>query len=418
MSIDSRAIDTPAADAAKLLCWLGLGLLFVLVPCVGVFSKNAIYVLVPVGASIVLTGTILTSASFSFRNFFEGLFSPLGFIILFAAFWASLSLIWTPFPIDAGERLGKTLAMFALVAAVGSALPERTRPAQLYLLPAGLLLTSALSLGILISSRYGNTNVLRNFSEYDESLFERSILTLIVFIWPAIGALSLRERWMGAAILVVLVAAVAMTGFAQITLAAMGAGAFTFAVAMSGPRLTSRILAIFFAALIGLAPGLPFAFDYGLHAAGLRLDPQSSMAVWAEIVRGEGLRLITGHGFGVTSQALILGFLPLATPKSILFVVWYELGILGGLSFAVLAACAFLSMGRVSSLAAPAYLAGLVTVLTILCLGIATVQVWWINLVGCCIIAYVLLAKGLHRSKRPGAREIQEIDLDASGRQS
>jgi hypothetical protein len=224
--------------------------------------------------------------------------------------------------------------------------------------------------------------------------------------------LSLRERWISAAILVILVAAVAITGFAQITLASMGAGAFTFAIAMSGPRLTSRILAVLFAGLIALAPAVPLAFDYALHAAGMRLDPQSSMAIWADIVRDEGLRLITGHGFGVASQALIIGFLPLAIPKSILFVIWYELGLLGGLGFAFMVALAFLALGSTSSLVAPAFLAALVTILTISCFGIATVQVWWINLVGCCMIAYAVLAKGLHRSKRPGAREIREIGQD------
>jgi hypothetical protein len=293
-------------------------------------------------------------------------------------------------------------------------LPERTRPAHLYLLPIGLLLTSVLSLGSFIFSRVFVHSSLKSFSEFDESLVERSILTLIILIWPAMGALSLRERWISAAVLVLLVASVAIAGQAQITLAAMGAGALTFAIAMSLPRQISRVLAGFFAGLITLAPALPLLFGMGWQAFGLTLDPASPMTIWAAIVRSEGLRLITGHGLGVASQAAILGFLPLATPKSGLFIVWYELGALGGFALALLTAIALVMAGRAHRAIAPSLLAGLVTILTIACFGLATVQIWWINLIGCCVIAYALLIKGIHRLKRPGAGEIRDIDAQAA----
>lgn len=414
MFTESRALNSPAADAARLLGWLGLVLLLIVLPSIGLASKNAIYVLVPIGAALVLLASVLTLTAHPFKSFSKLVLSPLGLGVLFFAFWAALSLVWTPFPADGAERLIKTFAMVSLALAVAFCLPERTRPANLYLLPVGLLLTAVLSLGTLIFSRFYAHPASKGFSEFDESLFERSILTLIVLIWPAMGALSLRERWISAAVLVVLVASVAIAGLAQITLAAMGAGALTFALAMSSPRRVSLVLAGFIAALIATAPALPLLFGPILPMAGFKLDMASPMAIWAEIIKSEGPRLITGHGLGVASQAVILGFLPLATPKSVLFIVWYELGVLGALSLALFTALAFIEAGRAPQAIAPALLGGLVTILTVACFGLATVQIWWINLVGCCMIAFVLLIKGIPRLQRPKAGEIPDPEQDSA----
>src|SRR5205823_1362175 len=84
---------------------------------------------------------------------------------------------------------------------------------------------------------------------FDETLFERALITVIVLVWPALGLLSARENWIAAASLAILVAAVALVGFAQIALLAMGAGALIFATAMSGPERTARVM-------VWLMPGL------------------------------------------------------------------------------------------------------------------------------------------------------------------
>src|SRR6202011_6374728 len=104
--------------------------------------------------------------------------------------------------------------------------------------------------------------------EFDETLYERATITSIVLVWPALGFLSLLEHWIAAAILAVLVACVALAGFAQIALLAMGAGAFTFAMAMSGPIQTARFFAWLFAPLILFSPGLPLLYSLVLRMTG------------------------------------------------------------------------------------------------------------------------------------------------------
>ncbi|WP_421021913.1 hypothetical protein, partial [Klebsiella pneumoniae] len=52
--------------------------------------------------------------------------------------WAALSLVWTPFPGPAMERLANLVATIALTLLAYFALPDRMRSANLYLLPLGV----------------------------------------------------------------------------------------------------------------------------------------------------------------------------------------------------------------------------------------------------------------------------------------
>ncbi|HYP57738.1 MAG TPA: hypothetical protein VEQ35_05570, partial [Beijerinckia sp.] len=250
--------------------------------------------------------------------------------------------------------------------------------------------------------------------EFNESLFERSILTLIVLVWPALGALSLREHWVSAALLALAVAGVTMLGRAQISLAAMGAGAFTFAVAMSAPVKTARFLVVIFTPLILLAPAIPLLFHSAQELFGLHPEAASPMTIWADLVARDGLRLITGHGLDMATGAVSQGYLPVTTPKSLLFLIWYELGAIGAIALAAFVMRAFLGAGKAPASVAPALLAALTSVLTIAIFGLATVQIWWVSLLGCDILAFALLVKGVYRTKRPTSEEIEAIEEDPS----
>src|SRR6202011_4949800 len=166
--------------------------------------------------------------------------------------------------------------------------------------------------------------------EFDETLYERATITSIVLVWPALGFLSLREHWVAAAILAVLGAGGALAGFAQVGLPAMGAGAFTFAMAMSGPAKTARFFAWLFAPLILFSPLVPLLYRLVLWMTGS--DPgagSAPMLIWSELTGSQWPRLITGHGFDFVHRGLSLGYLPEATPRSLLLVLWFDLGLVG-----------------------------------------------------------------------------------------
>ncbi len=411
MSVASRHTETPAADAAKLLIRLGLAVLMVALPCAGVALRGAIYVLMPIGGVLVLLGSLVGEPEYGPRHLRTALLSPAGMTALFLTFWAGLSLLWTPFPAQAGQRFAQIVGTTFLVALVAAYLPTRTKTFDLYLLPVGVALSA---IAMLILAWRGPDWFLGAAGEFDESLFQRSLITLIVLVWPALGALSLREHWILAAALAVLAAAVALAGFAQIGLAAMGAAAFAFALAMPDAGRLARRLGFLFAGLVLLAPALPLIYGAILSLTRHEPGPASqSMLVWRDLVISEWPRLVTGHGFDTANRGAILGYLPELTPRSLLFVIWYDLGVIGAAAFAFLTLRVFLLASRIPAAIAPAALAGMVAILTLSIFGVATAQIWWVTLIDCAVIAFVVLIKGIYRTQRPAAPPFGEtLDIE------
>jgi hypothetical protein len=410
MSAAFRSGDTPAGAAAKLLIRLGLVLLFLGLPCTGIFWHGAIYVLMPVGAILVLIGALLDGSRQAGRRLWEVLISPMGATLLFLGLWAALSLVWTPFPAEAVVRFVQTSGAALLAGLAALYLPQQTKSLDLYLLPIGLALASAAT---IVLAFFDVPWFLGGFA-FDETLFERTLVTAIVLVWPALGLLSLREDWLAAASLAVLVAAAALAGFAQVALIAMGGGAFIFATAMSGPAKTARVLAWLMASLALLSPLLPLLYQLALRLTGVTAGPASApMLIWNDLVVAQWPRLITGHGYDFVHRGVNFGYLPAGTPASLLFVLWYDFGLVGAASFALLVVQLFTAAGRIPASAAPAVLAGLAAVLTIAILGIATSQIWWLTLIACDAIAFALLIKGAGGGRRPDVEAIRAIEAEA-----
>jgi hypothetical protein len=407
MSIAMRFSDTPAEASAKLLMRLGLAALFAGLPCAGIFWHGAIYVVLPVGAILILLGALLDSPPHARRRLRDAIVSPAGGAALLVALWAAASVIWTPFPAEAGERFLQFAGATSLAVLAAVYLPQKTKIVDFYLLPVGIAVASAATLALA----YFDTPWFFGGFEFDETLYERATITAIVLVWPALGFLSLREHWVAAAILAVLVAGVALAAFAQIALLAMGVGAFTFAMAMSRPTQTARFFAWFFAPLILFSPVLPLLYRLVLWVTGF--DPgagSAPMLIWSELIVSHWPRLITGHGLDFMHRGLSLGYLPEATPRSLLLVLWLDFGVVGAAGFAVLVVQAFRVAGLLPAKSAPALLAGLVAILTIAILGIATSQIWWLTLLDCEAVAFALLVKGADRARRPDARAIRAIE--------
>lgn len=134
------------------------------------------------------------------------------------------------------------------------------------------------------------------------------------------------------------------------------------------------------------------------------------MLAWSELVVSQWPRLITGHGLDFVHRGLSLGYLPEATPRSLLLVLWFDFGLVGAVGFSALVVQAFGIAGRLQVKTAPALLAGLVSILTIAILGIATSQIWWVSLLNCEAIAFALLVKGVDRARRPDVGAIRAIE--------
>lgn len=397
------AFDDPAAEAAQLLCRLALVILMILTPAAELFSQGALYVLLPVGATVLLIAGWLSSGHRD-RHLVAALLSPIGVAALFLVFWAGLSLIWAPFPDEAVARFVRALGTGVVVLLACAFLPERTNASDLYLLPIGVAATAIATAFLVL---FGPQSF-ANGAHPDSTLAQRCLLSVALLLWPALGALALRERWLLAAGLAVAVSLAAFVDFLQIALAATALGAVVYAIATAEAARTSQVLAFIFAVLVLLAP--IFAVSSLLIADLAQLPHSGPILAFADVAVAQWPRLLTGHGLGMAAQAIELGILPADTPRSILFTIWYELGFLGAAAFAVLGVRVFLAAGRSPPHFAPPLLAGLVAGLVVALWGTETTQLWWMTLNGLDAIAFVLLYK-TPRGKRP-AMQMRDAEAD------
>lgn len=397
------AFDDPAAEAAQLLCRLALVILMILTPAAELFSQGALYVLLPVGATVLLIAGWLSSGHRD-RHLVAALLSPIGVAALFLVFWAGLSLIWAPFPDEAVARFVRALGTGVVVLLACAFLPERTNASDLYLLPIGVAATAIATAFLVL---FGPQSF-ANGAHPDSTLAQRCLLSVALLLWPALGALALRERWLLAAGLAVAVSLAAFVDFLQIALAAIALGAVVYAIATAEAARTSQVLAFIFAVLVLLAP--IFAVSSLLIADLAQLPHSGPILAFADVAVAQWPRLLTGHGLGMAAQAIELGILPADTPRSILFTIWYELGFLGAAAFAVLGVRVFLAAGRSPPHFAPPLLAGLVAGLVVALWGTETTQLWWMTLNGLDAIAFVLLYK-TPRGKRP-AMQMRDAEAD------
>ena len=373
----------PARDAARLLGWFGLTILMVGAPLVGVLSRRSLFILLPIGAGLLFAAFFISVSTDGLKAMGDALRRPVGLAALFLGGWMGVSLMWTPFPREAVGRYAATLITSLLA---------------LYLLPGGMAVTALLTLAMAMfgpASFHGGT-------EFDPSLLERSVLTLIVMIWPALGALGAFQRWIWAMALAVLVVAALTLAVAPIAMSVFALSAVTFASAVSETTRVARGAAMVLGGLI--APALPFVLAPLAHSIPMvGRSTVAAMTDWRDLVTNDALRLITGHGLDTTRHGAASGYLPPHTPRSILFEIWYELGLLGALALAAIVALAIIAAGRVTPLVAPALLAGMVATLTIAVFGVATAQLWFVTLAALQAVAFGLLCRSSRGGDRPAA---------------
>ncbi len=401
MPLPPRRLDDHARDAAVLLGWFGMTILMIGAPLVGVLSRRALFILLPVGAGILFTAFLVSVSQSGLSSLRGAVLTPLGCAILFVAGWMGLSLVWTPFPSAAGPRYAVTISVALIAAFIIAYIPERRARPTLYLLPAGLVVTAVLTLAMVL---FGPSSF-RGGSEFDSSLLERSVITLLLLVWPALGALGLLGRWAEAIALAAVVALVIVVTFAQIALATFAVGAVTYAVAATNPKQVARLAAAGFGVLILLAPLVPFALapiTGSLHAVGS--STVAAMDDWRNLIGGDGLHLVTGHGFDTARRGVVYGYLPAHTPRTILFEIWYELGVLGALSLAAAIVLGFVAAGNAASGVAPSLIAGFAATLTIAVFGVATAQLWYVTTIGLDAVAFGLLCRSSPFAARPSAR--------------
>ncbi|MBM3552286.1 MAG: hypothetical protein FJX45_11050 [Alphaproteobacteria bacterium] len=395
MSVLSRRNnDEPAEEASRLLLRIGVFLLFVVSLIAPILARQTVYVLLPIGAALLLVAATLTPQEGSARSMRAILFSPPFLAALLLAAWTALSLLWTPFEGPA-ERFAKIAATLALVALATGFLPLRTKTSNLNLLPIGVAAaTIALAMvTLLLKPQYTLDDIL------DVGPLGRAGLGLSLLVWPAMGALAVRDRWYWAASLAVATVIACYLSRAPNAMPALAAGTAVFAASFGRPRMMSAIVAALMAAIVLLAP----LAAYGTHLLWPENPPLffRHLAFWGQMIETDGSRTLIGHGFGSATWGVLGGYLTPATPRSFVFKIWFDLGVLGAAAAALVAARASLFVGQSRPALAPFLLGGIGAGFAICLFGPAAEQLWWLTLAGLDAIAYALVMRGQFRKRLP-----------------
>lgn len=391
------AVD-PAAEAAALLRRLGFATLVLLVPATALVARRAVVVLVPCAILLIVLAGMLDGDRLPFGRTVKRLLRSRGGLaaaVLLA--WAGLSLLWTPFVGPASERLFNIVVTIALVLAGYVALPDRMRSANLYLIPVGTLAAAlaGVFLGINSSGRGG-------FDEDGQSL-ERGLVVLSLFLWPSVAWLRSRGRNLEALGLAAAGALAVALGPSYVALAALSIGALAFMATEANRRFGVRGTALLIAGLLVLSPLMTFATS--LWPAGVSSHPSlASLAVWREVIVADPIRLVTGHGFESALRARLVGLLPPNAPSTLLFEVWYELGVVGALALALALSGALRAAARDHPPLVPGMTAAFAAGFALTCLGAGTTQGWWFTAVSALVLVFVAAERGQFRSARPKAR--------------
>jgi hypothetical protein len=414
------AHDDPAEEAARLLTRIGVFLLFVVSLSLPALVGQTIYILLPIGAALLLSGASVSPAPHGkAASFWSVLGAPPVLAAIFLVAWAAISLSWTPFASGPPERLLKNGLTFLLVAVASGFLPARTRVCDLNLLPIGAGAASFALAGAAALEIYRH-RALTAEELVDGTALARAGVTLALILWPAAGALAMRGRWRLAGALLAAGAAASIGAGASNIAPAVFLGALAFAVSFGRARGTARVLGRTAALAIICAPLVALIARYapGSHMAEI----SHALDIWGALTANGGVRSLTGHGFGAALYGLFGGYLDPHTPRGLLFQVWFDLGVVGAAALALMAWRAFVAVGGLRPALAPFLIGGLVTALVVAALGPAAEQLWAVTAAGLTGIAYILVMRGQFRKRRPLAPmssrpRLDDLDLGEGGEQ-
>ena len=129
-NLSRRTIDDPAMEAARLLARLSIMLLFIISQVAPILARQTIYILLPIGAALLLLSASLAPDSRRLGQIVALALKPTTLAALFFVGWTGLSLAWTPFGSGPAERFAKSAATLALVAAACALLPAAHQDLQ------------------------------------------------------------------------------------------------------------------------------------------------------------------------------------------------------------------------------------------------------------------------------------------------
>ena len=295
-SRDSNRDD--AADASRFFSRIGYLVLAVGAPVGVVLHPLGLYVMFSIGVGLILIAAALEAEPGFFDRFMRPFAIPAFLALLAGLAWAALSVLWTPYPVAAGQLLLKMSVLLAAALLAVAAPRENASATDLYLFPIGVVAGMATTAARALAETLTRAP--------DDGRLAAGAVAIAVLLFPAIGGLAARGRnGLARLLLIVALCFAYIDSYTPLTIAVF-AGYLALSFAISDLRRTARELAWAAAALILLSPLIPAlaptvsAWIFHARLASLPA-PYPSLAVAADVFTHDKLRLITGRGFATVS---------------------------------------------------------------------------------------------------------------------
>jgi len=380
---------------------LGIG-----APVSVVLHPVALFVVFSIGVALILMAAALDPKP-GFSSRLTTPFRIPAFLALLAGLaWATLSIVWTPYPVSAAQHVLKLTILIAATLGAVAAPRDNAAATDLYLFPIGVALLMVALAGKGLAQMLG--------AAPDDGTLVWGAVALAVLLFPALGGLAARARNGYARLLLILSLAFAyIAGYAPLTIA-LFAGYLALSLSISDMSRTARELAWAAAALALLSPLIP-AFAptvtaWVFHAKLASLPaPYAPLSVAADVFTHDKLRLITGYGFETVARSVRGMILPAQTPRALAFTVWYELGIVGAAIAAAGLWYAFRALEKAPPRLAPFMAAGLTAVTALAFLDVDFDDMTGLTLVAVAVISTDVAARSQYRTTRPSAASLANL---------
>jgi hypothetical protein len=402
-----RRVDSDdAADASRFFSRIGYTVLGVGAPVGVVLHPLGLFLIFPIGVALILVAAALEAEPGFVERAARAFWIPAFLALLGGLAWATLSILWTPYPVPAARHALKLGLLIVATLLAVSAPRENASATDLYLFPIGLVCGMATMAARALSEILARAP--------DDGRLAAGGVAIAVLLFPAIGGLAARGRnGLARLLLIVALCFAYIAGYSPLTVA-LFAGYLALSFSLSDMARTARELAWGAAALVLLSPLIPAiaptvsAWVFHAHLAKLP-QPYASLSVASDVFTHHKLRLITGYGFETVSGGVRAGILPIETPQALAFSVWYELGAVAAVLAAVGMWFAFSDLVKAPPRLAPYMAATLSAIVALAFLNVDFVDMTTLTLIAVAVISTDVAARSQYRTRRPSAASLAHL---------
>jgi hypothetical protein len=402
----ARSRRDDAVDASRFFSRVGYAALAVGGPVAVVIHPLALFIAFPIGVALIVMAAALDTKPGLAGRALRGFMTPTFLALVSGLAWATLSVLWTPYPVSALQHVLKLSLLIAATLLAVATPRDNARAADLYLFPIGVILGMATLAAKALAVVVGHVP--------DDGGLAVGQVALAVLLFPALGGLTARGRNGYARLLLILALAFAyIAGYRPLTIA-LFAGYLALSFSISDLTRTARELAWGAAALVLLSPLIPAfaptvaAWIFHVKLASLP-PPYASLSVAADIFTHDKLRLLTGHGFSTVARGVRDMILPFNTPRALAFTVWYELGVVGAVIAAVGVWFGFRDLDKAPPRLAPFMAAGFAAIVALAFTNVDFDDMTVMTLVGIAVISTDVAARSQYRTTRPSAASLANL---------